>query len=72
MDIFTVKWRNMTMKPTEYNWKATIRSGHRITVPEYIIEDWDLKEGDKIYVMVTNVSKTIAESMNVVTDLGDK
>ena len=58
------------MNPIEYNWKATIRSGHRITVPDYIIEDWDLKEGDKIYVTVNKVSKSIADTMNVVTDPG--
>lgn len=60
------------MNPIEYNWKATIRSGHRITVPEYIIEDWELDEGDKIYVTVNKVSKSIAETMNVVTDPGGK
>ena len=60
------------MNPNEYNWKATIRSGHRITVPEYIIEDWELEEGDKIYVTVNKVSKSIAETNTVVTSTGGK
>ena len=47
------------MKPKEYAWKATIRTGHRITVPDYIMEDWELVEGDKLYVTVNPVSKSI-------------
>lgn len=62
----------MSNKPTEYNWKATIRSGHRITVPDYILEDWELEEGDKVYVTVHKVSKSRADTMNVVTKTGGK
>lgn len=54
------------MKPKEHSWKATVGSGHRMTVPGWIIEDFELKEGDKLYVTVTPVSKSITADPTVI------
>ena len=59
------------MNPKEYNFKAKIKTGHRITVPSFIIKDWELVENDEIYVTVTKVSKSIADVNTVITKAGD-
>ena len=60
MVISAVKWRHIPMNPNEHSWKATIRTGHRITVPDWIIDDFKLKEGDKLYVTVNRESKPVS------------
>lgn len=59
------------MQPKQHSWKATIRTGHRITVPDWIIEDFELKEGDKLYVTVVPVSKSVQGSNYNVIEKGD-
>jgi len=41
----------------EYRWKARVISGNRITIPRFIVEDWGLKEGDRVYVVIRRVPK---------------
>lgn len=54
------------MNPTEYTWKAKMKSGHRVTIPSFIVNDWNLVEDDEIYVTVKKVSKSIADTNTVV------
>jgi hypothetical protein len=59
------------LNPSEYNFKAKIKTGHRITIPSFIINDWELVENDEVYVTVNKVSKSIADVNAVVTNAGD-
>ena len=35
-----------------YDYHAKIISRHRITIPDNIYKEWDLKEGEKLYVVI--------------------
>lgn len=41
----------------EYDWKAKIISRSRITIPDFIIKRWDMKEGDYLMVSVKRLVK---------------
>jgi len=36
----------------EYDWKAKIISRSRITIPDFIIKQWDLHEGDPVLIIM--------------------
>jgi len=38
---------------SEYDWHAKLISKNRITVPDMIVKEWGLNEGDKIHVTVS-------------------
>jgi bifunctional DNA-binding transcriptional regulator/antitoxin component of YhaV-PrlF toxin-antitoxin module len=41
----------------EYEWTAKVISRHRITIPDMIAKEWDLKEGDSVQARVRRVTK---------------
>jgi len=43
----------------EYNFKRTIISGNRITVPDAIVKEWNLKMGDEIQVVFKKIPKSL-------------
>jgi bifunctional DNA-binding transcriptional regulator/antitoxin component of YhaV-PrlF toxin-antitoxin module len=47
----------------EYDWQAKIISSNRITIPDFIIRQWDLKEGD---VVLVNVRKPVRNTRDVI------
>ena len=59
------------MQSKQHSWIAKIRSGHRITVPDWVIEDFELKEGDKLRVTVDPVSKSIRADEYDIVNRGD-
>ena len=56
------------MQSKQHSWIAKIRSGHRITVPDWVIEDFETKVGDKLQVTVVPVSKSIMANNSVIKE----
>jgi len=47
----------------EYDWHARIISKNRVTVPEMIVREWGLKEGDIVQV---NIRRPIKQTRDVI------
>ena len=48
---------------TEYSFRAKIISGNRVTIPDFIMRQWEINVGDTIYI---TVKKAIKDIQNVV------
>lgn len=46
---------------TEYDWHAKLISRNRITIPDMIVREWDLKEGDTIPIIARRPTKVIRD-----------
>lgn len=44
---------------TTYSWNANIISRHRVTIPDFIVRQWKLEEGDTVRIEVRRPVKHI-------------
>lgn len=51
----------------QHTFSTKIISGHRITIREDVFEDLELKEGDKVRIIIDSIKKPMSEH-TVVTD----
>lgn len=56
------------MQQKQHSWIAKIRTGHRLTVPDWIIEDFETKVGDKLQVTVEPISRSITANNAVIKE----
>jgi len=47
----------------EYDWHARIISKNRVTVPDMIVREWGLREGDIVQV---NIRRPLKDAKNII------